>query len=128
MIDPQPRPPKKGGRDSEAQATTSTTPIAKAHRTGAQTFNNSRQASQLALNDPLAEALKQANEWPARSSGRQRWRSMSGPPKKETARSALFDDRFRLAVQCDTCGRWLTADASKRAGRGPRCATKVVAK
>lgn len=39
---------------------------------------------------------------------------------------ALFDGRFRLAVRCDTCGRWLTAYRSKQAGRGPRCHAKVV--
>ncbi|MGO9156779.1 hypothetical protein [Mycobacterium sp.] len=39
---------------------------------------------------------------------------------------ALFDGHFRLAVRCDTCGRWLTANDSKRAQRGPRCQTKAV--
>jgi len=34
---------------------------------------------------------------------------------------ALFDGKFRLAVQCDTCGRWLTSGASRRAHRGPVC-------
>jgi hypothetical protein len=29
----------------------------------------------------------------------------------------LFDGKFRLAVKCDVCGRWLTAGASKAAGR-----------
>jgi hypothetical protein len=38
---------------------------------------------------------------------------------------ALFNGAFRLAVQCDTCGRWLTSTTSKRAHRGPRCAAKV---
>jgi hypothetical protein len=38
---------------------------------------------------------------------------------------ALFDGHFRLAVQCDTCGRWLTASESKRAHRGPRCRAKA---
>lgn len=40
---------------------------------------------------------------------------------------AIFNGEFRLAVQCDTCGRWLTAGASKKAHRGPRCAAKAVA-
>jgi hypothetical protein len=39
---------------------------------------------------------------------------------------ALFRGEFRLAVQCDQCGRWLTAGASKKAHRGPRCAAKVL--
>lgn len=39
---------------------------------------------------------------------------------------ALFNGQFRLAVQCDACGRWLTAGASKRAHRGPRCAARAV--
>ena len=39
---------------------------------------------------------------------------------------AIFAGEFRLAVQCDMCGRWLTAGASKRAHRGPRCAAKAV--
>ena len=39
---------------------------------------------------------------------------------------AIYRGEFRLAVQCDTCGRWLTAGASKKAHRGPRCAAKVV--
>jgi hypothetical protein len=38
---------------------------------------------------------------------------------------AIFAGEFRLAVQCDMCGRWLTAGASKRAHRGPRCAAKA---
>jgi hypothetical protein len=38
----------------------------------------------------------------------------------------LFDGKFRLAVKCDTCGRWLTAGASKAAGRGPHCAARAV--
>lgn len=38
---------------------------------------------------------------------------------------ALFNGRFRLAVQCDTCGRWLTSATSKAAHRGPRCAKAV---
>jgi hypothetical protein len=40
---------------------------------------------------------------------------------------ALFDGHFRLAVRCDVCGRWLTAGASKRAHRGPRCRAKAAA-
>ena len=39
---------------------------------------------------------------------------------------AIFNGQFRLAVQCDICGRWLTAGASKRAHRGPRCAARAV--
>ena len=39
--------------------------------------------------------------------------------------NAIFTGQFRLAVPCDICGRWLTAGASKRAHRGPRCAAKV---
>jgi len=38
---------------------------------------------------------------------------------------ALFDGHFKLAVQCDVCGRWLTANASKKAHRGPRCAARA---
>jgi hypothetical protein len=38
----------------------------------------------------------------------------------------LFDGKFRLAVKCDVCGRWLTAGASKAAGRGPHCAARAV--
>jgi hypothetical protein len=38
----------------------------------------------------------------------------------------LFDGKFRLAVQCDVCGRWLVAHASKAAGRGPSCAARAV--
>ena len=41
--------------------------------------------------------------------------------------NAIFNGQFRLAVPCDVCGRWLTAGASKRAHRGPRCAAKAVA-
>ena len=40
--------------------------------------------------------------------------------------TALFDGRFRLAVRCDTCGRWLTSHRSKAAGRGPSCAGRAV--
>lgn len=48
----------------------------------------------------------------------------------ESIWAALFDGHFRLAVKCDTCGRWLTSGASKRAHRGPVCrkrAAKAVA-
>ncbi len=38
----------------------------------------------------------------------------------------LFNGEFRLAVRCDVCGRWLTAGASKVAGRGPNCAARAV--
>jgi hypothetical protein len=38
---------------------------------------------------------------------------------------ALFNGDFRLAVRCDTCGRWLTSSASKRAHRGPRCSARA---
>lgn len=38
---------------------------------------------------------------------------------------AVFNGRFRLAVKCDICGRWLTAGTSKQAHRGPRCAAKA---
>ena len=38
---------------------------------------------------------------------------------------ALFDGHFRLAVRCDVCGRWLTANASKKAHRGPRCSARA---
>jgi hypothetical protein len=44
----------------------------------------------------------------------------------ESIWAALFDGHFRLAVRCDVCGRWLTANTSKKADRGPRCAAKVV--
>jgi len=40
---------------------------------------------------------------------------------------AVFDGHFRIAVRCDVCGRWLTAGTSKRAFRGPSCATKAKA-
>lgn len=40
--------------------------------------------------------------------------------------SRLFNGEFRLAVRCDICGRWLTDGRSKRAHRGPRCASKAV--
>lgn len=39
--------------------------------------------------------------------------------------AALFDGQFRLAVRCDTCGRWLTDGRSKANHRGPRCAAKA---
>jgi hypothetical protein len=37
----------------------------------------------------------------------------------------LMNGKFRLAMRCDTCGRWLTAHKSKAAGRGPSCARAV---
>lgn len=40
---------------------------------------------------------------------------------------AIYRGKFRLAVPCDTCGRWLTDGRSKRNHRGPRCAAKAVA-
>ena len=40
--------------------------------------------------------------------------------------AALFDGKFRLAVKCDVCGRWLTAGKSKSAGRGPSCSARAV--
>ena len=40
--------------------------------------------------------------------------------------AALFDSRFRPAVRCDVCGRWLTAGKSKVAGRGPSCSARAV--
>lgn len=39
--------------------------------------------------------------------------------------AAVFDGRFRLAVRCRRCGRWLTHGISKRNHLGPRCATKA---
>jgi hypothetical protein len=38
---------------------------------------------------------------------------------------AVFNGHFKLAVKCDVCGRWLTANASKRAHRGPRCSARA---
>lgn len=38
----------------------------------------------------------------------------------------LYDDRFRLALRCDDCGRWLTSHKSKAAGRGPTCSARAV--
>lgn len=38
---------------------------------------------------------------------------------------AVYNGEFRLAVRCDVCGRWLTDGRSKRAHRGPRCASKA---
>lgn len=46
----------------------------------------------------------------------------------ESIWQALFDGHFRLATRCDICGRWLTANASKQAHRGPRCRAKAGAK
>ena len=40
--------------------------------------------------------------------------------------AALFDGKFRLAVKCEICGRWLTAGKSKAAGRGPSCSARAV--
>lgn len=37
----------------------------------------------------------------------------------------LMNGKFRLALRCDICGRWLTAHKSKAAGRGAHCAAKV---
>jgi hypothetical protein len=37
----------------------------------------------------------------------------------------LFNGKFRLAVKCDICGRWLTSHASKSAGRGPSCSART---
>lgn len=37
----------------------------------------------------------------------------------------LMNGRFRLALRCDVCGRWLTAHKSKAAGRGPSCAART---
>jgi hypothetical protein len=38
----------------------------------------------------------------------------------------LLNDKYRLAVKCDVCGRWLTSHTSKVAGRGPSCAARSV--
>ncbi len=40
--------------------------------------------------------------------------------------AALFDGKFRLAVKCEICGRWLTAGKSKADGRGPSCSARAV--
>ena len=40
--------------------------------------------------------------------------------------SMLFDGKFKLAVPCDVCGRYLTSSRSKAAGRGPSCAARAV--
>lgn len=37
----------------------------------------------------------------------------------------LMNGKFRLALPCDVCGRYLTAHKSKVAGRGARCAAKA---
>ena len=37
----------------------------------------------------------------------------------------LMNGKFKLALRCDVCGRWLTAHASKSAGIGPRCAERA---
>ncbi len=39
----------------------------------------------------------------------------------------LFEGRFRLAVPCERCGRWLTAGASKAHRMGAHCRAKVAA-
>ncbi|MDV8058244.1 DUF6011 domain-containing protein [Rhodococcus sp. IEGM 1343] len=39
-------------------------------------------------------------------------------------RAALRGYTFRLAVQCDVCGIWLTDPKSVRRHRGPVCAKK----
>ena len=39
----------------------------------------------------------------------------------------LFDGRFRLAVKCRRCGRWLTGK-SKRRGIGAHCAAREAAR
>ncbi|WP_367946999.1 DUF6011 domain-containing protein [Nocardia donostiensis] len=36
-------------------------------------------------------------------------------------RAALRGNTFRLAVQCDVCGTWLTSPVSVRRHRGPVC-------
>lgn len=38
----------------------------------------------------------------------------------------LLNGRFKLAMPCEVCGRWLTAHKSKAAGRGPSCAARAV--
>lgn len=38
---------------------------------------------------------------------------------------AVYNGHFRLAVQCQRCGRWLTDGRSKRNHMGPRCAQAV---
>ena len=40
--------------------------------------------------------------------------------------AAIFDGKFKLAVRCEVCGRWLTAAKSKNNGRGPSCAARSV--
>lgn len=45
---------------------------------------------------------------------------------EESLWAALFDGRFRLALRCDVCGRWLTSGKSKANGRGPSCAARAV--
>jgi len=37
----------------------------------------------------------------------------------------LMNGRFRLAMRCERCGRWLTAHKSKAAGIGPVCSGKA---
>ncbi len=38
----------------------------------------------------------------------------------------LMNGRYKLALPCEVCGRWLTAHKSKAAGRGPSCAARAV--
>lgn len=40
-------------------------------------------------------------------------------------RAALRGGTFRLAVQCDKCGAWVTAPTSVRRHRGPVCAKRA---
>jgi hypothetical protein len=37
---------------------------------------------------------------------------------------AIRNGDFRLAVKCRRCGRWVTAEQSRRRHMGPRCAAK----
>lgn len=39
--------------------------------------------------------------------------------------AALRGRTFRLAIQCDVCGTWVTNPASVRRHRGPVCARRV---
>jgi hypothetical protein len=38
----------------------------------------------------------------------------------------LMNGRFRLALRCEVCGRWLTSHKSKAAGLGPTCSARAV--
>lgn len=40
-------------------------------------------------------------------------------------RAMLRGTTFRLAIQCDTCGTWITAPSSVRRHRGPVCAKRA---